>query len=460
MTHTFKPEIIRAYDIRGRIGDNLSADDAYHVGRSLASIAFKSSQNRKVIIGYDGRLSSPELFESLKKGFIESGAEVINIGLVATPMVYFASIKFDAVAAIMITGSHNPPDENGFKMVLNNRPFYGDMIKNLSDIAQSADYIDGVGLESFCDIKKEYVEKITTLNPIEVGSEFKVGWDSGNGAAGEVLNLILDVIPTHNIAINTEIDGNFPNHHPDPSVEKNVKQLSDLIISEVLNLGLAYDGDGDRVGLLDDKGRLVAGDKVLLILARDYLNKFPNSTVVCDVKCSDLVIKEIKSLGGEVIISRTGHSFIKEIMKEKDVALAGEMSGHMFFGGDYLGYDDGLFASLRLLSILSKSNERLSEIINEMPKSFSTPEIKIMVEESIKFKIVDNLVQAVKNDGLDCLDIDGARVSTEIGWWLVRASNTQSCLVLRVEAYTEESFTELKSEVSGYLEQVGINFDF
>lgn len=460
MTHSFKPEIIRAYDIRGRVGDNLSVDDAYHVARSLATIAFKDSTNRKVVLGYDGRLSSPELFEKLKQGFLDSGAEVVSIGLVATPMVYFASIKFNAVAAVMITGSHNPPDENGFKMVLNNRPFYGEMIKSLAQVALNGEYISGSGNVEFTDIKNEYVEKITSLNPVEVGSEFKVAWDSGNGAAGEVLNLILDVIPTHNIAINTEIDGNFPNHHPDPSVEKNVKQLSDLITSEGLNLGLAYDGDGDRVGLLDDKGRLVAGDKVLLILARDYLNKFPNSTIVCDVKCSDLVIKEIESLGGSVIISRTGHSFIKEIMKEKDVALAGEMSGHMFFGGDYLGYDDGLFASLRLLSIVSKSNKKLSQIMDEMPQSFSTPEIKIMVEESIKFKVVDDLVQAVKSNGVDCLDIDGARVSTEIGWWLVRASNTQSCLVLRVEAYSEESFTELKSEVTGYLAEVGVEFEF
>ena len=460
MTHRFKEEVVRAYDIRGRIGENLSARDAYFIGRSFASIAFKSSENKKVVIGYDGRLSSPELFESLKKGFTESGAEVISIGLVATPMVYFASKKLEAAAAVMITGSHNPPDENGFKMVLNNRPFYGEMIKNLGEVALKGEYISALGSETHYEIKTDYLDEIIALNPINVGKEFKVGWDPGNGAVGSVLNEMLEVIPTHNIAINTEVDGNFPAHHPDPSVEKNVKQLADLVKSENLNIGLAFDGDGDRVGLLDEKGRLVSGDKVLLILARDYLGKFPGSTIICDVKCSDLVIKEIENLGGKVVISRTGHSFIKELMKEKGASLAGEMSGHMFFCGDYLGFDDGIFASLRLLSIISNFDKKLGQIIDEMPYSYSTPEIKIMVDEINKFKMVDDLVHAVKNNGVDCLDIDGARVSTEIGWWLVRASNTQSCLVLRVEAYSEEAFTELKSEVMGYLAQVGIDFDF
>lgn len=455
MAHKFNPTIMRAYDIRGTVNKNLNTDDAYHLGRSFATYMHQRNIKGKVVLGRDGRLSSPELREALVKALLDSGIDIIDIGLVATPVLYYAHFTIDSAAAIMITGSHNPGDQNGFKMVMQKASFFGDDIQTLSKIAEKGDYINGKGSVESIDIKQKYIDDIISRTIKPNGKKLKIAWDAGNGATGEIVELLTKKLAGEHVLINTKIDGSFPAHHPDPTVPENLEQVMEIVIKQKCDFGIAFDGDGDRIGTVDNKGRMVFGDQQLLIYAKDLLSRIPNSKVIGDVKTSNMVFDKIREHGGQPIIWKTGHSHIKANMKKEGAILAGEMSGHTFFGEDYFGFDDALFGACKIINIISHSKETLGDMINSMPVLFSTPELRIDIAEEIKFKVVDDLKKLIVAKKLEFNDLDGIRVTKQNGWWLLRASNTQSCLVMRVEGNTMHDMETILTEVKGYFAEIG-----
>ncbi len=457
MAHKFNPTIMRAYDIRGTVNKNLDVKDAYHLGRSFATYMYQNNIKGKVVLGRDGRLSSPELSEALVKGLIESGIDVLHVGLVPTPALYFAHFTVESAAAIMITGSHNPGDQNGFKMVMQHASFFGEDIQALAKIATKGEYVSGKGSLNEIDIKNDYITTLIAKTIKPNGKKLKVAWDAGNGATGEVVELLAKKLAGEHILLNTNIDGSFPVHHPDPTVPENLEQIMEVVKKEKCDFGIAFDGDGDRIGTVDNKGRMVFGDQQLLIFAKDLLSRVPNSKVIGDVKTSNMVFDKIREEGGQPIIWKTGHSHIKAKMKKEGAILAGEMSGHTFFGEDYFGFDDALFGACKFINIMSHSKDSLSEMIDAMPVLFSTPELRIDIEEEKKFKIVEELHKLIQAKKLDFNDLDGIRVTKPNGWWLLRASNTQSCLVMRVEGSTKKDMEAILQEVKGYFAEIGFD---
>ena len=455
MTHIFNSTIMRAYDIRGTVNKNLNTTDAYHLGRSFATYMHQNNIKGNLVLGRDGRISSPELYEALVKGLIESGINVIYIGIVPTPALYYAHFTQDSAAAIMITGSHNPGDQNGFKMVMQRASFFGDNIQDLAKIAAKGDYINGEGSVKEVDIKDEYIGTLINRTIKPNGKKLKIAWDSGNGSTGEIVELLTKKLRGEHILLNTKIDGTFPAHHPDPTVPENLEQIMEVVIREKCDFGIAFDGDGDRIGTVDNKGRMVFGDQQLLIYAKDLLSRIPNSKIIGDVKTSNMVFDKIREHGGQPIIWKTGHSHIKAKMKKEGAILAGEMSGHTFFGEDYFGFDDALFGACKIINILSHSKETLGNMIDAMPVLFSTPELRIDIEEEIKFKVVDDLKKLIVAKNLEFNDLDGIRVTKPNGWWLLRASNTQSCLVMRVEGNTMHDMESILTEVKSYFAEIG-----
>jgi phosphomannomutase len=452
MTHQFNPTILREYDIRGIVGDTLTESDAYALGRTFAAQA-RDEGARRIAIGRDGRTHSGMLEAALIRGLTEGGIDVMQIGMGPSPMLYFATHYLDVDGGIQVTGSHNPADYNGFKLLLKGRSVFGREIQELGRRAVGGEWSEGAGRVEEVDIREAYVDRL--LEGFS-GKPFRIGWDAGNGAAGPILETLLDRLPGQHFPIFTQVDGRFPNHHPDPTVEKNLDDLKALVAREQLDFGIAFDGDGDRIGAVDGKGRVVWGDQLLMILAEAVLRDLPGETIIADVKASQTLFDRIGELGGKPLMWKTGHSLIKSKMKETGAPLAGEMSGHIFFKHRWYGFDDALYAAVRLIEAISQSGRSLTEIKDAMPVAVATPELRFQVDESRKFAIVEEVKERLSSDGARVDATDGVRVSTADGWWLLRASNTQDVLVARAEAGEEAALQRLVAQIDAQLAQSGV----
>jgi phosphomannomutase len=452
MTHRFNPTILREYDIRGIVGDTLTEDDAYALGRTFASTA-RDEGARRIAVGRDGRLHSGALEAALIRGLNDSGLDVLQTGMGPSPMLYFATHYLDVDGGIQVTGSHNPADYNGFKLLLKGRSVFGAEIQALGKRAASGHWFDGRGTIEEVDIREAYVDRL--LQDFS-GKPFRIGWDAGNGAAGPILDMLVERLPGDHHVIFSQVDGRFPNHHPDPTVEENLGDLKALVERESLDFGIAFDGDGDRIGAVDGKGRVIWGDQLLMILAEPVLMELPGATLIADVKASQTFFDRVAELGGRPLMWKTGHSLIKSKMKETGAPLAGEMSGHIFFKHRWFGFDDALYAAVRLIEAVSASGKSLTELKDAMPKSVATPEMRFPVDEVRKFAIVDEVRDRLASDGAKVDATDGVRVSTADGWWLLRASNTQDVLVARAEAKDEPGVERLVAQIDDQLAKSGV----
>ncbi len=454
MSFVLDPTVLREYDIRGIVGETLTRDGVYAIGRAFGTIVARDG-GKTVAVGYDGRLSSPELEEALVSGLTACGLTVYRVGLGPTPMLYYATHVLDTDAGVMVTGSHNPPEYNGIKMSRRGSSFYGDDIKALGALAAKGDFETGEGESQHRPVADDYVKRL--LRDFREGTPLKVAWDPGNGAAGEVLQNLVAALPGRHVLLNENIDGTFPAHHPDPTVEKNLDQLKDAVRRERCDLGIAFDGDGDRIGVLDGRGRVLWGDQLMVILAREVLEDLPGSTIIADVKASQVFFDEIKRMGGKPLMWKTGHSLIKAKMAETGAPLAGEMSAHIFFKHRYYGFDDALYTAVRLLSILGTGDESLSDLRDRLPQMVNTPELRFGCPEDRKFDVIEEVRDRVKTlEGVEVNGIDGVRVLCEDGWWLLRASNTQAVLVARCESKNEAGLSRLKEALSRQLRQSGL----
>jgi phosphomannomutase len=454
MPHRFDSTILREYDIRGIVGQTLSAADAYAVGRVFASTLLGVGGNRAAV-GYDGRLTSPELEAALVDGLATEGADVIRIGRGPTPMLYFASATLGVDGGIMVTGSHNPPDYNGFKLVLQGRPLYGEAIRRLGEIAAGlATSGSARGRIKEEEVQANYVARLAA--DYHGKRLLTVAWDVGNGATGEVVQQLTARLPGRHILLNEIIDGSFPAHHPDPTLRENLVQLQRVVADRHCDLGIAFDGDGDRIGVVDAKGEILWGDQLMIVLARDVLARHPGAEIIADVKASQVLFDEIARMGGRPTMAATGHSLIKAKLAETGAPLAGEMSGHIFFADGYYGFDDAVYVAVRLLDILARSEEGLAEMRAKMPAVVNTPELRFPCGETRKFEVVREVRERLLHDGAELTDIDGVRVTDGDGWWLLRASNTQDVLVARVESATLDGLARLKRELAAYLAASGV----
>jgi phosphomannomutase len=453
VTHNFHPTSLREYDIRGIIGETLGEDDAYAIGRSFATLLGRAG-GKTIAVGYDGRVSSPMLEAALVRGITEAGLNVVQIGMGPTPMLYYAeSVLDDVDGGIEITGSHNPANYNGFKMVFQGRPFFGADIQELGRIAAAGDWLSGEGATRTMDIMDQYVARLAQAAPSKA---FRIGWDAGNGAAGPVIERLVKMLQGEHHLLFVDVDGQFPNHHPDPTDEANLVDLKRLVAEKKLDFGLAFDGDGDRIGAIDGEGRVIWGDQLLQIYAEDVLSEVPGATIIADVKASQALYDRVAALGGQPLMWKTGHSLIKSKMKETGSPLAGEMSGHVFFKHDYYGFDDAIYAAVRLMRASAKLDKSVTELRSAMPDMINTPEMRFQVDESRKFAVIDEVLARLKADGADVNDTDGARVNTADGWWLLRASNTQDVLVARAEASSEAGLERLMAQIDAQLAASGL----
>jgi phosphomannomutase len=451
--HRFDPTILREYDIRGVVGKTLFEADARAIGRAFATIVGNAGGER-IAVGYDGRLSSPGLAAALVEGATEAGIDVIRIGLGPTPMLYYAVMTLDVDGGIQITGSHNPPDYNGFKMMLGKRSFFGEAIQQLGQLALNGKFRTGHGSASDRYVLDDYVARLA--QDYEGGKKLKVAWDAGNGATGEALVKLVKQLPGEHILLNERIDGTFPAHHPDPTEAKNLVQLQDAVLQQRCDVGIAFDGDGDRIGVVDGKARILWGDQFMVVLAKDVVAKQPGATIIADVKASQVLFDEIERMGGTPLMWRTGHSLIKSKMADIKAPLAGEMSGHIFFADRYFGYDDALYAAVRLLSIVARAGATLADMRDTLPHVVNTPELRFPCSEARKFAVVEEVRDRLREAGAAMSDIDGVRVKTADGWWLLRASNTQDVLVARAEAKGDEGLQRLKMLLADQLKRSGI----
>ncbi|AEH22329.1 phosphoglucomutase/phosphomannomutase alpha/beta/alpha domain III [Thermodesulfobacterium geofontis OPF15] len=446
------PYIFREYDIRGKVGEDFTEEVVKEIGKAYGTI-IRRKGGRKICCGRDGRLSSSSLQEALIEGILSTGIEVINIGICPTPVMYFSLFAFeDSDGGIQVTGSHNPPEFNGLKICVGKDTIFGPQIQEIRKIIEKKDYEKGNGKIEEREILNKYIDYV--CNNIELKRPLKVVLDPGNGVCSLTAPEIFKRLGCEVECLFCEIDGTFPNHFPDPVVPENLKWLKDKVLKGGYEVGFGYDGDGDRLGVIDEKGNIIWGDQLLIILAKDLLKKYPGAKIIGEVKCSRTLYETIAKLGGIPIMWKTGHSLIKNKMKEEKALLAGEMSGHIFFADKWFGFDDGVYASLRLIEILSQNNIPLSEYLKDIPKMYSTPEIRKECPDEVKFKVVERLIKKFKNEGLNVIDVDGARIEFKEGWALVRASNTQPVLVLRFEAETEEFLKRLQDIVYKSLEEI------
>jgi phosphomannomutase len=451
--YSFNPTILREYDIRGIVGDTLAAADARAIGRAFARILVEQGL-RRVAVGFDGRLSSPELEAALVGGLTESGSDVVRVGLGPTPMLYFAAFTLEVDAGIMITGSHNPANYNGFKLVIKKKPFFGPDIQRLGRIAAAGDFPAGAGTVTEHSVFDAYIARL--VSDYDGKRPLKVAWDAGNGATGDAVVGLTARLPGEHVLLNETIDGNFPAHHPDPTEPKNLVQLQAAVAAHRCDLGIAFDGDGDRIGVVDGKGRILWGDQLMVLLAGDILKARPGATIIADVKASQVLFDEIARMGGTPLMWRTGHSLIKTKMAETGAPLAGEMSGHIFFADRYYGYDDALYAAVRLLGIVGRGTTSVAEMRDLLPAVVNTPELRFPCSETRKFAAIDEVRARLRQAGAEMSDIDGVRVRTPDGWWLLRASNTQDVLVARAEARDEAGLRRLKMLIVDELARSGI----
>jgi phosphomannomutase len=458
MAHRFDPTILREYDIRGIVGTTLFPADAHALGRVFAGVLAEGG-GRRVAVGYDGRLTSPEFEAALVDGLAEGGADVVRIGRGPTPMLYYAAATpgtYGGVdGGIMVTGSHNPPDHNGFKIVLGGKPFFGEAVQRIGELALALGPAGGSrGRVEEHRVFDDYVERLA--RDYDGTRPLTVAWDCGNGATGEVVTTLVKRLPGRQILLNERIDGTFPAHHPDPTVAENLIQLQQAVKTERADLGIAFDGDGDRIGVVDAKGRILWGDQLLIVLARDVLAHHPGAPILADVKASQVLFDEVARAGGKPVMSQTGHSLIKAKLAETGAPLAGEMSGHIFYADRYYGFDDAVYVAVRLLGVLARSSESLAEMLDKLPPAFNTPELRVPCPEARKFAVVEEVRDRLRQRGADVVDIDGVRVRNADGWWLLRASNTQAVVVVRAESASEAGLGRLKQQLGAELAASGL----
>ncbi|MBF0453255.1 MAG: phosphomannomutase/phosphoglucomutase [Magnetococcales bacterium] len=453
--------MFREYDIRGVAGEDLTEELVCNLGRVFAAHLKANSTKDKlsVAIGRDGRISSPALAKSLAEGLCLGGVEVVDIGLAPTPTLYFATHHFHTDAGIMLTGSHNPPDYNGLKMVRDNRPVYGEEIQALkkgllAGLPPEAATAGTVRQEPILDI---YLDRLVA--DFKPGRPMKVILDCGNGVTGVAAPGLMARLPSvEGEVLFPEVDGTFPNHHPDPTVPENLRAMRQRMDETGAELGIAFDGDGDRIGALDEQGRVIWGDRLMILFGRDILKAQPGAMIIGDVKCSQLLFDAIGQAGGEPLMWKTGHSLVKAKMRETGAPLAGEMSGHLFFADRYYGFDDALYAAVRLIELVAAQPTVISERLLGLPDIFSTPELRITCPDERKFQVMERVLAEQRRLGSDFSDIDGVRVKVPGGWWLLRVSNTQPALVARVEADSREGLRKIVAEVAAILEREGVAF--
>jgi phosphomannomutase len=454
-SHHFDPTVLREYDIRGVVGRTLHAADAFAIGRAFGTIVARNG-GKRVAVGYDGRLTSPDLEQALVDGLKACGMEALRIGRGPTPMLYYTATTQQTDGAVMVTGSHNPPDYNGFKMMLGRKPFFGQQILQIGALAETGDVVpEAAGAEQTIEIADDYIARV--LADWDGGDRMlKVVWDNGNGAAGDVLAKLVASLPGEHTVLNGEIDGRFPAHHPDPTVPANLAQLIAEVRGQKADVGIAFDGDADRIGLVDDMGEILFGDQLLVLLARDVLKAHPGGTIIADVKASQVLFDEVARAGGTPLMWKTGHSLIKSKMAETGSPLAGEMSGHIFFADRWYGFDDALYAAVRTLGIIARMTGTLSAVRKALPHVINTPEVRFDCDDRRKFAVIEEVAARLSAEGARVSEIDGVRVQTADGWWLLRASNTQAVLVARCEATTEPGLNRLKSALVKQLAASGL----
>jgi len=454
MTHAFDSTILRDYDIRGIVGQTLSAIDARHVGLAFGT-KVRRAGGRVVCVGWDGRLSSPELVAALVEGLTGTGCDVRRIGCGPSPMLYFAAKLREADGAVMVTGSHNPADHNGFKLVLGDQPFFGPDIADLARLAAAGDFERGEGKVIDDTVTDEYVRQLA--DGYDGKRALTVAWDCGNGATGEVLAELVRELPGRHIVLFGVVDGRFPNHHPDPCEARNLRHLRDAVQFERADLGIAFDGDGDRIGVIDNEGGIVSADQLLVILAEDVLKDHPGAPIIADVKASKVVFDEIARMGGQPVMGRAGHSPIKALTAQLKAPLAGETSGHVFFADRWYGFDDALYAAVRLLGLVARwDRETLARRRERLPRLVTTPEMRFACGEDRKFQVVAEVKSRLDVAGATVNAIDGVRVDTADGWWLLRASNTQGALVARCEGASVDGLKRLRAALTAQLAASGI----
>lgn len=451
--HRFDPTVLREYDIRGIVGETLSPADARAVGRGFGTAVVRAG-GRTVALGRDGRLSSPELGRAAAEGLAACGLEVIDVGVGPTPMLYFAAREYGYDGGLMVTGSHNPAEYNGFKMMLGKASFWGEDIQALGRRGAGGDYAAGTGKIAPRAVADAYVARLR--RDFRGDKPLTVVWDAGNGAAGPAMAALTAQLPGRHILLHAEIDGRFPAHHPDPTVAENLAQLQDAVRRHRADVGIAFDGDGDRIGVVDGQALILWGDQILALLARDVLAARPGATIIADVKASQVLFDEVARLGGKPLMWRTGHSIIKTKMAETGAPLAGEMSGHIFFADTWYGFDDALYAAVRLLSLLARVPDSLAELRAALPQAINTPELRFPCRDDRKFAVVDEVKDRLKAARIGFNDVDGVRVTTADGWWLLRASNTQDVLVARCEAKDGAGLGRLRGALAAQLVASGV----
>ena len=443
-------EMFREYDIRGIAGKDMDPDDVAVIGRAIGTYLLRQG-NDSITVGQDCRTTSPLYAEKLIQGLTQAGCDVVDIGICPTPVAYYSIRRLQKKGNVMVTASHNPPAYNGFKICSGFDSVYGEQIQQILKFITENDFESGRGSVEAIDVIPDY--KAHLLENITIDRPLNVGIDAGNGTAGITAVPIIKNLGCNLFDLYCDMDGTFPNHEADPTVLKNMSDLVALVKEKNLDVGFGYDGDGDRIGVVDEQGNLVFGDKLMIIFAREILSRKPGSTFISEVKCSKIMYDDIEKHGGRAIMWKTGHSLIKQKMKEEKAELAGEMSGHIFFADRYFGFDDAVYASCRLLEILSATGKKLSELLADVPETYTTPEIRVECPDHIKFNVVRK-VTAYFRERYDVIDIDGVRVLFPDGWGLVRASNTQPALVLRFEAMSAERLDEIKELVEGVLRRL------
>jgi len=453
-THRFDPTILREYDVRGIVGRTLRAEDARALGRAFGTVV-ATKDGRRVAVGRDGRLSSPEMAAAVIDGLISAGIEVIDLGGCPTPALYFGVHHAAADGGIMVTGSHNPPDYNGFKMMLGTGPFFGADIQHLGEIAATGRYAAGSGSVEAVSILEPYVDRL--LADLRPGRDLTVVWDCGNGAAGPAVTALCQRLPGRHRVLYPEVDGTFPNHHPDPTLPETLEGLRAAVAETGADLGVAFDGDADRIGVIDERGRVIWGDQLVAIFAAEILRERPGATIIADVKASQTLFDRIAALGGAPLMWRTGHSLIKTKMAETGAPLAGEMSGHIFFRDRYYGFDDALYAAVRLMSLVAGGPAPVSALRDVLPAVVNTPEIRFPCAEERKFAVVEAVEAALAGrEDVAVSDIDGVRVTSADGWWLLRASNTQDVLVARCESGSDAGLSRVKDQLRAAVDGLGL----
>lgn len=445
------PKVFREYDIRGIANKDITLQDVLDIGKAYGSLLRKENK-KTVVIGQDCRKSSKQFADFFIKGILSTGCDIFDIGICPSPVLYFAIHHLNLDGGAMITASHNPPEYNGFKLMNKQDSIHSEGLQKIRIMIENNDYTNGNGKYIKKDVLKDYTNNI--INNINIKNKIRIGVDAGNGTGGITALPVLKALGCDVYDIYCDMDGSFPNHEADPTQKKNLKDLIKLVKENKLDLGVGYDGDADRIGVIDETGEIIYGDQLIIIYAREILTRKPKATFISEVKCSMVMYDEIKKHGGNAIMWRTGHSLIKKKMKEENAQLAGEMSGHMFFKDRYLGFDDALYATCRLLEIMDATNKKPGQLIADIPKTYTTPELRIDCSDDIKFDVVKKMVNYFKSKQKKLIDIDGLRALYDDGWGLVRASNTQPALVLRFEALNKKSLTKIRYEIESTLNNI------